>query len=660
MLLPQSCASSDSSVGDLTENSLDLSETSPKIPTRLPESEMKALLMQHTSPMSRSGSTEADTPAGSQPLSDSVELSGQHNMAVSSRLHTPMNPNLNENQLKPQRKQLQAPLNVAVSPKVLGSSNLSPSQSSRSSSTEGSPVGSQDSPQSGNEHVPKSAAEAVDKRSSSGPRQPTPPKNKRAHRSQRGRGPRTKTIDRRNSPQDLNKQLSKHGPSSEISLMPATQAPYSHVILARSSSEKASSPSSVVTKSAESVVTDMEMSFSFSKAEAAAAALGENVRLDDSDEDAGEDGMEITQAYLENSNYKKHPPQRCVFEANKSNVDNTNDLPPRERSPTPKHQTLVRGASGGRAKSTEPSPLAWKKGEQIGRGTYGHVHMALNQTTGELFCVKSIRVAMGGLEDISSRISALEKEISVMKRLEHPHIVRYLGTERAREDHGREDGAGVLSNLPNQVYIFLEYIPGGSLSRMLKQFGGFSTEIIRRYTKQILHGLVYLHNAGIIHRDVKGANVLVTETGVAKLADFGCSKQLQGAATGSMDESLRSIRGSVPWMAPEVIKQSGAGRSADIWSLGCTVIEMATAKRPWPDLADNFSALFHVATAKCGPPYPEVADPDLVDFLDRCFCLAPEERASADELLRHPLVAEVEDVIQLEASGTTVSKSANF
>ena len=129
MLLPQSCASSDSSVGDLTENSLDLSETSPKIPTRLPESEMKALLMQHTSPMSRSGSTEADTPAGSQPLSDSVELSGQHNMAVSSRLHTPMNPNLNENQLKPQRKQLQAPLNVAVSPKVLGSSNLSPSQS---------------------------------------------------------------------------------------------------------------------------------------------------------------------------------------------------------------------------------------------------------------------------------------------------------------------------------------------------------------------------------------------------------------------------------------------------------------------------------------------------------------------------------------------------
>merc|ERR1711871_1525327 len=154
--------------------------------------------------------------------------------------------------------------------------------------------------------------------------------------------------------------------------------------------------------------------------------------------------------------------------------------------------------------------------------------------------------------------------------------------------------------------------------------------------------------------------VLVTETGVAKLADFGCSKQLQGAATGSMDESLRSIRGSVPWMAPQVIKQSGAGRSSDIWSLGCTVIEMATAKRPWPDLADNFSALFHVATAKKGPPYPEGADSDLALFLDRCFCLNPEERASADDLLLHPLVASVEDVIPLDKNTSNVSKSANF
>ena len=319
-----------------------------------------------------------------------------------------------------------------------------------------------------------------------------------------------------------------------------------------------------------------------------------------------------------------------------------------------KRATMFRGGS------KSPTPLEWKKGEQIGRGTYGEVHMALNQTTGELFCVKSIRVSLG--EDAKTRISALEKEIQVMKSLEHPHIVKYLGTEKAEEAGGMTDGGGAIlpPMAPPQVYIFLEYVPGGSLSRMLKQFGPFGHQIIRRYTKQILRGLGYLHRQGIIHRDVKGANVLVTETGIAKLADFGCSKQLQGAATGSMDESLRSIRGSVPWMAPEVIKQSGSGRSADVWSLGCTVIEMATAKRPWPQLTDNFSALFQVATAKTGPPYPENPSNELKLFLDRCFSLIPEERATCDQLLEMELVKDVEDPLMSPTGKKMVTKSAEF
>ena len=149
------------------------------------------------------------------------------------------------------------------------------------------------------------------------------------------------------------------------------------------------------------------------------------------------------------------------------------------------------------------------------------------------------------------------------------------------------------------------------------------------------------------------------------MADFGCSKQLQGAATGSMDESLRSIRGSVPWMAPEVIKQSGCGRSADVWSLGCTVIEMATGKRPWPHLADNFSALFQVATAKSGPPYPDDPVDELSEFLDACFLIEPEKRATCDQLLNMPLVLNAEDPIASPKSsggnsGATVTKSAEW
>jgi mitogen-activated protein kinase kinase kinase len=100
--------------------------------------------------------------------------------------------------------------------------------------------------------------------------------------------------------------------------------------------------------------------------------------------------------------------------------------------------------------------------------------------------------------------------------------------------------------------------------------------LFRRFSQHILAGVDYLHSKGIIHRDIKGANILVSGTGVAKLADFGCSKQLAGMCTASIEESMRAIRGSVPWMAPEVIKQSGHGRSSDIWSVGATGIEMGT------------------------------------------------------------------------------------
>lgn len=135
---------------------------------------------------------------------------------------------------------------------------------------------------------------------------------------------------------------------------------------------------------------------------------------------------------------------------------------------------------------------------------------------------------------------------------------RYLGTSRS----------------DRYLYIILEYITGGSVASMLAQFGEFSEPIIQRFSFQIVSGVEYLHTKGIVHRDIKGPNILVTDTGVAKLADFGCSKQLAGMCTASLEESLKAIRGSVPWMAPEVIKQSGHGRSSDIWSVGATLIEM--------------------------------------------------------------------------------------
>lgn len=173
---------------------------------------------------------------------------------------------------------------------------------------------------------------------------------------------------------------------------------------------------------------------------------------------------------------------------------------------------------------------------------------------------------------------------------------------------------------------------------MLSTFGVFQEDLIRRYTKQILLGVEYLHSRDIVHRDIKGANVLVNEQGIAKLADFGCSKQIHSQKSHSLEKSLRSIRGSVPWMSPEVIKQTGHDVKADIWSIGATVIEMASAKHPWPAFTNNISVMFQIATTTTTPPIPDHLSPVAHDFLAKCFIIDPKQRATATELLTHPFL----------------------
>ncbi|EQC36402.1 STE/STE11 protein kinase, variant [Saprolegnia diclina VS20] len=266
------------------------------------------------------------------------------------------------------------------------------------------------------------------------------------------------------------------------------------------------------------------------------------------------------------------------------------------------------------------SRIQWKKGELIGEGTFGKVYKGLNSKTGELFAVKAIDLSG---DDDKKKLAKLGEEIAVMKDLQHVHIVRYQGTDRD-ELH---------------FYIFMEYVPNGSIASMLAQFGVFGVEMIQKFTRQILEGVAYLHSKGIIHRDIKGANVLVNEHGQAKLADFGCSKQVPSTTTtDSLEESLRSIRGSVPWMAPEVVQQTGHDCKADIWSVGATVLEMATAHHPWPANTNHLSVMYHLAVKPSSPPIPIDLPPLAKAFLARCFCIDARERATATELLAHPFL----------------------
>ena len=144
------------------------------------------------------------------------------------------------------------------------------------------------------------------------------------------------------------------------------------------------------------------------------------------------------------------------------------------------------------------------------------------------------------------------------------------------------------------------YCENGSLHSICKNFGKFPENLVALYMSQVLYGLLYLHEQGVIHRDIKGANILTTKEGLVKLADFGVATKASG-----LDES--SVVGTPYWMAPEVIELSGATTSSDIWSLGCTVIELIEGKPPYHKL-QPMQALFRIVNDE-HPPIPGSASP---------------------------------------------------
>ncbi|XP_078501188.1 mitogen-activated protein kinase kinase kinase 3 isoform X3 [Lissotriton helveticus] len=193
------------------------------------------------------------------------------------------------------------------------------------------------------------------------------------------------------------------------------------------------------------------------------------------------------------------------------------------------------------------APINWRRGKLLGQGAFGRVYSCYDADTGRELAAKQVQFDPHSPET-SKEVSALECEIQLLKNLQHDRIVQYYGFLRDKAE--------------KTLTIFMEYMAGGSVKDQLKAYGALTENVTRKYTRQILEGVSYLHSNMIVHRDIKGANILRDSDGNVKLGDFGASKRLQTICMSGT--GIRSVTGTPYWMSPEVISGEGYGRKADV------------------------------------------------------------------------------------------------
>ncbi|KAL4555555.1 hypothetical protein LXL04_038177 [Taraxacum kok-saghyz] len=257
--------------------------------------------------------------------------------------------------------------------------------------------------------------------------------------------------------------------------------------------------------------------------------------------------------------------------------------------------------------------MGWTRGPVLGRGSSATVSSATS-TSGDVFAVKSMEF---------SKAESLRKEQRFLSVLSSPYVVSYRGCDVSKEDN-------------KMVYnVLMECMPFGSIVDVVngRNGGGLKSSEIGRYTREIVRGVEYLHSRGVVHCDIKGRNVLIDESG-AKIGDFGCAKWV---------DEVAPISGTPMFMAPEVARGEEQGFPADVWAVGCTVIEMATGGSPWVNVNDAVSVLYRIAFSGEIPEIPEEFSDKGKDFIKKCLIRDPRERWTAKQLLNHPYLQQFDD-----------------
>uniref|UniRef100_A0A8C9VPN7 non-specific serine/threonine protein kinase n=1 Tax=Scleropages formosus TaxID=113540 RepID=A0A8C9VPN7_SCLFO len=283
------------------------------------------------------------------------------------------------------------------------------------------------------------------------------------------------------------------------------------------------------------------------------------------------------------------------------------------------------GNSRTRAFSTDPAGI-FELVELVGNGTYGQVYKGRHVKTGQLAAIKVMDVTGDEEEEIKQEINMLKKYSH------HRNIATYYGAFIKKNPPGIDD----------QLWLVMEFCGAGSVTDLIKNTKGNSLkeEWTAYICREILRGLTHLHQHKVIHRDIKGQNVLLTENAEVKLVDFGVSAQLDRTVG-----RRNTFIGTPYWMAPEVIAcdenpDATYDFKSDLWSLGITAIEMAEGAPPLCDM-HPMRALFLIPRNPAPRLKSKKWSKKFQSFIEACLVKNHGQRPSTEQLLKHPFIRDL-------------------